>query len=302
MRPLLAATFAACLACAGQAQALNILLTNDDGYDHPNIRALYQNLRAAGHTVRIAAPWQEQSARGGAFFYGREVFAGRDADPAYPDSYYLKTHERVACLSPVCAGREIDAEISATPLMALLYGLSKVLPEADLVISGPNVGHNLGALNAISGTYNAAFGAVQAGVPALAVSADLKEAEPARIAAIVGRLVQALEQQRQPGQALLPKGVGLNLNIPRSDALKGFRITRIGSYAPFLPVYSDDLAPLFPAAAGKPGISFAYTDGPEAGDEDSEALWVARGYITLSPFQGVAQAPRDLRLPLLREP
>ena len=59
-----------CLA-ASPAFALNILLSNDDGYQHPNIRALYSALKAAGHAVKIAAPQSEQSARGGAFLYGR---------------------------------------------------------------------------------------------------------------------------------------------------------------------------------------------------------------------------------------
>ena len=40
---------------ASKAFALNILLSNDDGYQHPNIRALYTALKAAGHTVKVAA-------------------------------------------------------------------------------------------------------------------------------------------------------------------------------------------------------------------------------------------------------
>lgn len=87
-----------------KAFALNILLSNDDGYQHPNIRALYTELKAQGHTVRIAAPQADQSARGGAFFFGREVTVGHDDDPAYPDSYYISTTENGVCQSPECAG------------------------------------------------------------------------------------------------------------------------------------------------------------------------------------------------------
>jgi len=169
------------LACAGlllsaPALALNILLTNDDGYRHPNIRALYQELKAQGHTVRIAAPYADQSGRAGAFLYGREVV------PAYPDSYYVKTTQDGTCQSPACAGQEVTVEISGTPVMAALYGLEKVLPRADLVISGPNVGNNLGYVNNFSGTFNAALIALHSGVPALAVSADLKERDAAGVA------------------------------------------------------------------------------------------------------------------------
>lgn len=293
MRLLLSISLAAGLAISAQAQALNILLTNDDGYDHPNLRALYQQLRHDGHTVRVAAPWKEQSARGGGFFYGRETSSGRDTDPDYPDSYYLKTTDEAECLSTVCAGQPVQVAISATPVMSVLYGLQHVMPHPDLVISGPNVGHNIGALNAISGTYNAALAALQTGVPALAVSADLKEQDPQRIAQIVGRLVALLEKNRLKNGPLLPKGTGLNLNIPRSDGIKGFKLTNVGTYAPFQPVYTEDLGPLFPKLAGKTGISFEYTAKPGPQDEDSEAVRVAEGYITLSAFGG---APQDKNL------
>ena len=85
---------------ASKAFALNILLSNDDGYQHPNIRALYTALKAAGHNVKVAAPQSDQSARGGAFFFGREVSVGHDSDPAYPDSYFISTHEK----GPHCTG------------------------------------------------------------------------------------------------------------------------------------------------------------------------------------------------------
>ena len=40
---------------------LDILLTNDDGYDAPGIRAMHQALKAAGHRVTLVAPAQQQS-------------------------------------------------------------------------------------------------------------------------------------------------------------------------------------------------------------------------------------------------
>ncbi|MDF0729275.1 5'/3'-nucleotidase SurE [Pseudomonas entomophila] len=278
------------LACA-PAFALNILLSNDDGYTHPNIRVLYTTLKAAGHQVRIAAPQSEQSARGGAFFYGREVSIGRDSDPAYPDSYYLATHETGVCQSPACAGQTVSIEISATPVMAVLMGLNKVMPDPDLVIVGPNPGNNLGAINLASGTFNAASAALRAGVPALAVSTDLKDQDAQRTAQRVLRLVQALEQHRHPGARLLPQGLGLNVNLPAGD-IQGARLTRIGRYVGFEALYTDDLAGLDPALAGKPGIGFRRSPPPRADEQDDEAVWLAKGYMTLSPFNGLLQSTR----------
>lgn len=286
------------------ALALNILLSNDDGYDHPHIRALYTQLKADGHVVRIAAPYAEQSARGGAFIYGRDVEIGRDSDPAYPDSHYLSTWEEGPCVSTACAGQQVRIRISATPVMALLMGLEKVLPDPDLVIAGPNPGNNLGALNNISGTFNIAATALQRGIPSLAVSTDLKETDSSRVAAIVSRLVQTLEHKRKPGAALLPSGTGLNVNLPKLQELVGLRITRIGSHVPFQAVYTDDLGPLFKSHAGQPGISFAYAPAARADQQDDEAVWLAKGYLTISPFNGLPGSPAstlDLQ-PLLALP
>ena len=43
------------------ASALNVLLTNDDGYDTPGIVALHRALKAAGHRVKRVAPAENQS-------------------------------------------------------------------------------------------------------------------------------------------------------------------------------------------------------------------------------------------------
>lgn len=284
--------------------ALNILLGNDDGYEHPNIRALYQALKAEGHTVRIAAPFADQSARGGSFVFGRAVETGRDSDPAYPDSYYLTTTEKGLCVSAECNGKTVDIRISGTPVMAILMGLKKVMPHPDLVIIGPNPGNNLGAINSASGTFNAASVALLGGVPSLAVSTDLKENHPQQVATLIGRIVHSLDSHRQADGALLPKGVGLNINFPPLADIKGARLTRIGSYVPFEATYAEDIGKLFPAAAGKPGITFQYTPAATAAQQDDEAVWLGKGYVTISPFDATlpsADASAALK-PLLALP
>ncbi|MBD1552632.1 5'/3'-nucleotidase SurE [Pseudomonas typographi] len=289
---------ALCAWVAAPAFALNILLSNDDGYRHPNIRALYTALKAEGHNVKIAAPQTEQSARGGAFIYGREVTIGHDDDPAYPDSYYLSTYETGTCTSPACNGQSVSIEISGTPVMAVLMGLKKILPAPDLVIVGPNPGNNVGAINSASGTFNAASAALFAGVPALAVSTDLKDHDPQRAAALVARLVTALQQHRQPNGKLLPDGVGLNVNLPAGPTIKGIKLTRIGRYVGFDALYTEDLGKLDSKLAGKPGIGFQYSPPATADEQDDEAVWVAKGYLTISPFTGLLESPReDQRLP-----
>ena len=50
---------------AAPAFALNILLCNDDSIVAANLRALKQQLAAAGHSVLVTAPADNQSGRGG---------------------------------------------------------------------------------------------------------------------------------------------------------------------------------------------------------------------------------------------
>jgi 5'-nucleotidase len=163
------------------------------------------------------------------------------------------------------------------------------MPHPDLVIVGPNPGNNLGAINSASGTFNVASVAVQAGIPALAVSTDLKEADPQRAAQLVAKLVNALDQHRQPDGALLPKGLGLNINLPKDPQIKGVKLTRIGSYVGFEAVYTDDLKQF--KLPGKPGIGFQYSPVATAEQQkQDEAVWLNKGYLTISPFSGLPES------------
>jgi 5'/3'-nucleotidase SurE len=46
------------------AQAVNIISSNDDGWAEANIRALFESLGKAGHSVVVSAPAENQSGTG----------------------------------------------------------------------------------------------------------------------------------------------------------------------------------------------------------------------------------------------
>ena len=46
------------------ASAVNIVSSNDDGWAESNIRALYDSLTAAGNSVVLSAPADNQSGKG----------------------------------------------------------------------------------------------------------------------------------------------------------------------------------------------------------------------------------------------
>ena len=165
---------ALCAALAGvalPAQALNILLCNDDGISAANMRALKQQLQAVGHSVIVAAPIDNQSGRGGYIAFLQPV-------PA------LSGNERSAKVLGLPAGTAgvgvdpSDADVhyvNGTPVAACLYGIdvksrAKWGTAPDLVISGPNEGNNTGHINPSSGTFNNLLYAINRGLPALAVS------------------------------------------------------------------------------------------------------------------------------------
>jgi 5'/3'-nucleotidase SurE len=49
------------------AQAVNIISSNDDGWAEINIRQFYKTLTAAGHSVVVSAPAENQSGTGSSF-------------------------------------------------------------------------------------------------------------------------------------------------------------------------------------------------------------------------------------------
>lgn len=312
----------ACLALALTAlpaQALQILLTNDDGFETANLRALQARLKAAGHDVIVAAPTQNNSGTGGWITFFKPVgplakdsrhgavkagAPGVGVDPEDPDAYY----------------------VDGTPVMSLLYGLDVVAPRRwgkapDLVISGPNEGNNLGAIVVSSGTVSNALYALNRGIPAIAVShADFASrphkalaagAVEYEIADVVVRLVAAVEAAKEGGE-LLPRGLGLNVNIPKFAAGQGaalpFMLTKVGVASSVVPVFFERLSdsPLavrMKAGADAPGISFATPEMPQVptgvvlpADEsgESEGNAIRAGVVTVSVIVGVPEAkPQD---------
>ncbi|NCY16378.1 MAG: hypothetical protein EBX39_06335 [Actinobacteria bacterium] len=133
---------------------IQILVTNDDGYDAAGIDALVEGLRGIeGVQVTVVAPATNQSGKGSAVTEG-ELKA---TDVKTRSGYRAKAVEGTPADTIVWA---IDQKgISFTP---------------DLVISGINAGANMGPAIELSGTVGAARAAVQRGIPALAVSQGLQ--------------------------------------------------------------------------------------------------------------------------------
>jgi 5'-nucleotidase len=257
------------------AQPLDILLTNDDGWNAPGITAVYDALVADGHHVTLVAPAANQSGAG-----ARHTFSG--------NSLVLR-HEAANKYS-----------VTGAPADATEVGLSLVLADAppDLVISGTNRGHNITAATIHSGTVGAAATALGDGVPAIAISTEASFTDPSApipfsdTAAWLVKLLGAL-QDRSQGGTILPEGVGLNINYPivgtgpEFAAPAGVAWTQTGTGffdLDYADVALPDLGGSIPL---EPVLNLSVPETtPNA---DSTAL--AHDFISVTPIEGDYDAP-----------
>lgn len=225
MRFSICTALTAALGLASSSDALKILMGNDDGFGSGNLRELYKLLVDAGHDVLIVAPAQQQSGKGGT------VIWAESANLTVPSQYNI-----VPAGSPSVGRDPSDENIwyyDGTPAACTFVALDWVLPRyypdwhqtADLFLAGPNYGTNLGAfVMGLSGTVGATFAAISRSIPGIALSASNKAvpyfnvtgpSHPAAQAAKVSyEVVDEFIKNTMDGQAILPLGYGVNVNIP----------------------------------------------------------------------------------------
>ena len=307
------------------ANALDIVISNDDGFESAYSHALYQRLKAAGHRVMISASTQDQSGQGSATTGMRPLTT-------------LTKDTRAGSVktgAPAIGVLPDDANVhyvDGTPGMAVLYAIDKAAPatwqkKPDLVISGPNYGNNLSGAAVGSGTIAAALFAVNRGIPGIAVSdghsfkyrdyQQLVEGDiDYEIADVTIKLVAQLDAQaKKTHQPLLQPGIGLNVNIPAFAPGSGgkirYQLTRLGHTA--VMYYSDDLSQdpnvksfgvTLPAA---PGFSWALKEIP-AGiampadiDRRAESVAIKSGVVTVSVMQGIPQAAANDEMIVIKQ-
>jgi 5'-nucleotidase len=170
-----------------------VLLTNDDGYFSPGIRALAESLRSLGRVIAVA-PDTEASAVGHALTLRRPLRLEKISDDVY--------------------------SVDGTPTDCINVAIAKVLDRPpDLVVSGINKGLNIGDDVTYSGTVAGALEAALLGYQAIAVSLEFGEEwdfhPAAEIAASYATALLA-----NP----LPPRTFLNINVPQGP-IAGTRVT-----------------------------------------------------------------------------
>lgn len=296
---------------ATPVSARTILIANDDGLS-ANLKALYDALKADGHDVIVSVPCQQGSGLGGA------VRVMRPIAPLTADCVNGAARAGDPGAGPMTrAGLGGDFfYVDGTPVMGLLYGLDVLAPARwgkapDLVLSGPNIGQNSGAIVVSSGTVSNVQYAMMRGIPAVALSGgmntdskeDLVNPLSQVIAARALELVRLLDAQAKGGP-LLPAGTGLNVNFPDQPEGARWTLARLGTFS----IYDARFVADLPAAMGRaapgqapmPGIFFTLSDkAPTADQRDDEAA-VAQTDIAISVLQVAYDAPDAKRRPIAR--
>ena len=225
---------------------MRILVTNDDGIYSPGITALAKAAQKFGE-VRIVAPDVEMSS------------AGHSITSSRPLSYKR---------TPI-AGFEAY-RVNGTPADCVALGAHN-WERIDVVLSGINLGSNLG--NAIwhSGTLAGARQAALFGLRGIAFSAPATQEEPD-----FGQLMPALEQALQ----LLMDARDLelvNVNFPHGSP-KGIRWTRqsVRHYDGEVVAGKDPM--------GRPHFWFVVKP-LEPADANTDRWGVEHGYVSMTPLR-----------------
>jgi 5'-nucleotidase len=198
-------------------RALRILVTNDDGVGAAGIDAVARALRALPNTqVDIIAPATNQSGSG-------------DKTTSTPITVANTT---------TSSGLAARSE-TGFPADSVLFGILQGLPaRPDLIVSGINLGQNIGAeIVNISGTAGAALWSARLHVPAIAVSQGPSFTDFTYAANLTANLVQ-LSRSSLLGRAPTAPTKVLNVNVPTCPTVRGTvnvpvgRVTQFTGYTP----------------------------------------------------------------------
>ncbi|MDR9755027.1 5'/3'-nucleotidase SurE [Pseudomonas sp. SZMC_28357] len=229
---------------------MRILISNDDGVTAPGLAALYAALADYTECV-VIAPEQDKSGASSSLTLDR---------PLHPQT--------------LTSG---FISLNGTPTDCVhlgIHGLLEVPP--DMVVSGINLGANLGDDVLYSGTVAAALEGRFLDRPSFAFSLVSRQVDNLATAAyFADKLVRAHEQLDLPPRTVL------NVNIPNLplDHIRGIQLTRLGHRArAAAPMKVVD-------PRGKAGYWIAAAGDAEDGGPGTDFHAVMQGYVSITPLQ-----------------
>ena len=178
---------------------MRILLSNDDGYFAPGLAALAEALGKFGEVV-VVAPEQNRSGASNSLTLDRPLLLKKAAN-----GFYF---------------------VNGTPTDCVHLAVTGMLDELpDIIVSGINLGANMGDDTIYSGTVAAATEGYLLGIPSIAVSLTSFAGEHFSTAGKVAAEIVAKYIEKPIAEPVL-----LNVNVPDIPyaELQGMEITRLG--------------------------------------------------------------------------
>ena len=228
---------------------MNILISNDDGYQAPGIQALATALAEIA-SINVVAPDRDRSGASNSLTLDNPIRARRAANGF--------------------------SFVDGTPTDCVHLAITGLLEqEPDMVVAGINSGANLGDNVLYSGTVAAAMEGRFLGLPAIAVSLATERPTHFETAARV-----SVELVRRVLSGALPADTILNVNVPDVpwSELRGMQATRLGHRHKSEPVIAMQ------DPRGRP----IYWVGPAGSEQDAgpgtDFHAVRSGYVSVTPL------------------
>ncbi len=234
---------------------MKIILTNDDGIYSPGIQELKKSMAPFG-AVTVVAPDVQKSGVGHSITFShplrvRDVYTNGDF---------------------------IGYGIDGSPADCVKLAVREILKEkSDLLVSGINIGANVGINVLYSGTVAAAIEGALLGIPSVAISMEISEtSSDVKGAAETAKDIIALIMKKE-----LPRGTLLNVNIPHipKDKIKGVKITK---------QFSGDFDEHYEKRADPRGVAYYWLAGTGWPKEDvigTDMHALKDGYISITPLR-----------------
>ena len=228
---------------------MRILISNDDGYFAPGLEHLAAAL-AQHAEITVVAPERDRSGASNSLTLDRPLSVRRA-----PNGFLFVNGTPTDCVHLAVTG--------------LLDGLP------DMVISGINLGANMGDDTIYSGTVAAATEGFLLGVPSVAISLASKTAAHFETAAAVALELLERHRRRAAGAWLL------NVNVPDVEraAIRGYRITRLGRRHK-----AEDVIGL-QRPRGETGYGVGAAGAAADAGEGTDFHAVESGYVSITPLQ-----------------
>ena len=236
---------------------LKILISNDDGVDAPGLNCLYEHLKEIAE-VFVVAPETNQSGAGSSITTNRP----------------MKVKEV----------KQNFKSLNGRPADCVHLGIHELCPwKPDLVISGINLGANMGEDLLYSGTVGAALEASELLLPSIAISSaafgqpgSKGEQEPNfETAGLVARhLILHIES------LILNPSITLNVNVPNIPFTENLKVikTKVGTWGSRNPPNKIE------NSKGQIEYWTSHRDKYPSNDFDSDIATLERNEVSITPI------------------